>query len=167
MAELRRRLRMTTPQREIYPMPVGGQSGPVIVQGGPSGSSAVRGKAEFPTKIVIKQNGKQIVGGVEKKIRKKKVKDSDKSSLRRIKNQYTELKQKAKKDIMTKKKKYYDSENKKIKELPTGERKAARKKLRAEIKKRQDSLLKQMPKSGRMKFNDVAALISKVKSIKW
>jgi hypothetical protein len=160
LADLKRKLRVTGPTRDMYPMPVA--SGPVIVQGGPGQAQ----KQAQPSQIIVKQTVKQVVGA-EKKSRKKKVKAGERSSLKRIKNEYSTAKKKVKKDIIAAKKKYYAQENEKIKKLPTKERVAARKKLKAEIKKKQIELTKSMPSTGRMKYNDVAALIRKIKQLKW
>ena len=51
--------------------------------------------------------------------------------------------------------------------MPVKERKAARQKLKAELKGKQQSLLKQLPAAGRLKLSDLVALISKVNKVKW
>ena len=144
-------------------MPFRSSAGPVIVQ---SGVGEQKKQPTQPSQIIVKQTVKQIVGGETKK-RKRKVKTAERSTLKRIKNEYTAAKKKVKKDITVAKNKYYAQENSKIKQMPAKLRVAARKKLKAEIKKKQTELTKSMPSTGRMQYNDIAALIRKIKSLKW
>ena len=51
--------------------------------------------------------------------------------------------------------------------MPTKQRVAARKKLRSELKAKMDALLKQLPSAGKRSHNELAALITKVRKLKW
>ena len=95
------------------------------------------------------------------------MKKASKDVLKKRRAEYNALKAKAKKSITVGKKAHYDRENAKIKKMPVKERKSARQKLKAELKGKQQTLLKQMPAAGRMKLSDIQALISKVKQVKW
>ena len=116
--------------------------------------------------IVIKQTVKQIQKS-DNKVRKKKVKKASKDVLKKRRAEYNALKAKAKKSITVGKKAHYDRENAKIKKMPVKERKSARQKLKAELKGKQQTLLKQMPAAGRLTLQHLVALISKVNKVKW
>jgi hypothetical protein len=163
LQDLIRKIRFTSPTRDLYPTPFGTSSGPVIVQ---SGMGAQKQQPAQPSQIIVKQTVKQVVGTEQRK-RKKKVKSGEKATLKRIKNEYSVAKKQVKKDITAAKKKYYETENAKIKLLPSKKRASSRNALKAEIKKKQGELAKSMPSTGRMKYNDIAALIRKIRLLKW
>ena len=68
---------------------------------------------------------------------------------------------------MQQKKDGYKSETARIKALPSKERVAARKELKARLKKAYDEKIKMLPSLGRRKYNDIVALINKLKKLKW
>ena len=146
-------------------MPTPAVSGPVIVQGGPSGSGAAQ-KKEGPTKIVIKQTVKQIQGADTKR-RKKRVTKGNAQALKKKRKEYASVKKAVKKALLVGKKAQYAEDNAHIKTMKRGERVAARKKLKQALKSRMILLLKQLPGSGRLDFTDLAALISKIRRVKW
>ena len=138
-----------------YPVPVG------LGAGGGGGVAKV--KDEVP-KIYIKNVAKAIAN--EKKVRFKKVSGS-KVKKRQLRKQYTSLKTETRKRIKAGKKAHYSRENDKIKKLPVKQRKAARAKLKAELSKREKTLLKSLPPASKMKVADLRKLISRTKQLKW
>ena len=137
-------------------------SAPVIVTSGGGGGVPQKAKPQ----IVIKQTVKQIQNSDDKQ-RKKQVKRARTDARKKRLKEYNALKAKAKKQITAGKKAHYTRENTRIKAMPVKQRVAARKKVRDDLKKKQQALLKQMPAGGRLSMQDLVALISKVKKIKW
>ena len=115
--------------------------------------------------IVIKQIVKQQVG--TRKARKKMVSKSNKQAIKQKKSEYTKLKKGLRKRLIQQKKAAYSAQAARIKALPAKERTAARKALRAQIKKTHDEKLKQLPALGKRKYNEIVALINKLKKLKW
>ena len=115
--------------------------------------------------LVIKQIVKQEVG--VKKARKKKIRKARQSTIKTKRKEYTALKKGLKKRLAQLKKDAFAAEAGKIKALPPKERSAARKALRARIKKVHDERLKQLPAIGNRKYNEIVALINKVNKLKW
>jgi transketolase len=115
--------------------------------------------------IVIKQIVKQEVG--TRKARKKRVSKSNKQSLKHRKAEYSTLKKSLRKRLMAQKKSAYSAQAARIKALPAKERTAARKALKQQLKKAHDEKLKQLPALGKRKYNDIVALINKLKKLKW
>ena len=112
-------------------------------------------------KIYIKNIAKAIAN--EKKVRFKKTGDSKKA----LKKQYTNLKSATRKRIKSGKNAHYASENVKIKKLPAKQRKGARAKLKAELSKREKTLMKSLPPAAKMKIADLRRLIAKARLLKW
>ena len=115
--------------------------------------------------VVIKQIVKQEVG--TRKARKKRVSKSNKQATKQKKSEYTALKKNLRKRLIQLKKKAFSAQAARIKSLPAKERPAARKSLRVQLKKAHDEKLKQLPALGKRKYNDIVALINKLKKIKW
>ena len=105
----------------------------------------------------------QKVGGQ----RDKRVKKSTKRAVVTKRKEYNTAKAAAKKLFTTQKNAFYKSENEKIKKMPAKQRKAARQKLRQQIKAKHAGLLKQLPAAGKLKFGEITKLISRAKSLKW
>ena len=72
-----------------------------------------------------------------------------------------------KKALLAGKKEQYTRDNADIKKLDRGARAAARKKLKTSLKERHTTLLRQLPATGRLGFNALDQLISKIRGIKW
>ena len=115
--------------------------------------------------IVIKQIVRQEVGA--RKARKKRVSKAGQVSVRAKKKEYTTLKTALRKRLVQRKKEAYKAENARINDLPPKERAPARKALRARLKKDHEAKLKQIPPVGKRKYNEIIALISRLKKIKW
>ena len=115
--------------------------------------------------VVIKQIVKQEVG--TKKARKKVRKKAGQSTIKTKRKEYTSLKKGLKKRLTQLKKEAFAADAGKIKALPPKERQAARKELRARIKKAHDERLKQLPALGKRKYNEIVALINKINKLKW
>ena len=81
--------------------------------------------------------------------------------------QYTSLKSATRKRIKSGKNAHYASENVKIKKLPAKQRKGARAKLKAELSKREKTLMKSLPPAAQMKIADLRRLITKARLLKW
>ena len=84
-----------------------------------------------------------------------------------MKKQYTSLKAATRRRLKSGKKAHYASENVKIKKLPVKQRTVARAKLKAELSKREKTLMKSLPPAAKMKISDLRALIAKAKLLKW
>ena len=141
-----------------FPVPIIGGQPVVITETG----AAVPVKAK--PGVVIKQIVKQEVG--TSKARKKRVTSARGATLKQVKSEYHALKKGIRKRITQLKKEAYSAETSRIKGLPSKERAAARKALRARLKKEFDDKLKQVPSLGRKKYSDIVALIHKIKRIK-
>ena len=137
-------------------------SGPVVVTGTGGGAPAAKARPS----IIVKQTVKQIQAK-DNAVRKKRVTRATKQSRKKKLMEYNALKAKMKKSIMAGKKAHYSLENTRIKKLPSKERVAERKKIKSELQKRKNDLLKQMPAGGRLSREDLISLISTVKKIKW
>jgi len=136
---------------------------PVVVHSGAAGG---RPQAQQQPSIVVKQTVKQIVGGEVTK-RRKAVKHETKRTLTTRKKEYNSLKKSVKASLQRAKKENYKRGDAEIKSMPKGDRVAARKRLRADLKKKHSVLLKQLPATGRLTLADISALINKIKRIKW
>ena len=116
----------------------------------------------------VSVNNVIVAGNTFAKRRKKGVTDSNKRSLAAVRKQYTTVKKQITKALRVAKKKMYDRENAKIKQMPRGNRKAARERVRAEIKKRFATLLKSMrPASHYKKVGAVQQAIQNIRKVKW
>ena len=138
-----------------------------IISGGAVGISDKGEALPVKTKpgVVIKQIVRQEVG--TKKARKKKIKKSQKSSVKQAKTEYNQLKKALRKRLAELKKTAYKAEAPRIKKLPSKERAAARKALRTRLKQEHDAKLKQLPTVGRKRYTDIIALVNRLKKLKW
>ena len=127
--------------------------------------AAAKKKKEETPNIVIKQIVRQEVG--TRKARKKRVATANAVSTKAKKKEYTTLKKALRKRLMQRKKDAFKTEAARINDLPPKERAPARKALRARLKRDHDAKLKLLPSLGRRKYNEIVALISKLKKIKW
>lgn len=105
--------------------------------------------------------------GKDKVVRKKKIKAVKKSVLQGKRKEYATLKKQVKKALSAEKKAEYVKKNETIKKLPSKERPPARKKLRSELKKKFETLLKQIPAVGKKTHQQLSGLLTKVRKIKW
>ena len=115
-------------------------------------------------KIYIKNIAKAVAN--ERKVRFKKT-TAPKVKKQQLRKRYTTLKTETRKRIKAGKKAHYTRENDRIKKLPVKQRKAARAKLKAELSKREKTLLKSLPAASKMKVADLRKLISRTKQLKW
>ena len=105
--------------------------------------------------------------GEDKKRRRKKIKAIKTKSLTTKRKEYTALKKQIRKALTAGKNTSYTKRNETIKKMPTNKRTAARKGLKAELKRKLSSLLKQMPPVGKKGHDEIAILLSKVRKLKW
>ena len=142
-----------------HPVPV---AGPFTL-----GTGAVKAVAEKKKKpdLVIKQIVRQEVGAT--KARKKRVAKGNKTELKAKKSEYATLKKSLRKRLVQRKKDAYKAEAARIKALPAKERPAARKALKAKLKADHAAKLKLIPTLGRRKYNEIVALINKLRKLKW
>ena len=77
------------------------------------------------------------------------------------------MKKQIRKALSAEKKASYTKANEKIKKLPAKERAAARKKIKSDLKAKLAGLLKQMPAAGKKKHDELEALLTKVRKLKW
>ena len=103
----------------------------------------------------------------DKKRRRKKIKAIKTKSLTTKRKEYTALKKQIRKALTAGKNTSYTKRNESIKKMPTNKRAAARKGLKAELKRKLSSLLKQMPPAGKKGHDEIAILLSKVRKLKW
>ena len=143
-----------------HPVPIVAGGAPIVIS---EKGEAVPVKAK--PGVVIKQIVRQEVGA--KKARKKKIAKAQKSSVKEARTEYNQLKKALRKRLMETKKNAYKAEAPRIKKLPSKERAAARKALRARLKQEHAAKLKQLPTVGRKKYTDIISLIRKLKVIKW
>ena len=145
----------------MHPVPVMmGATAPGTV---PAPTSGVVGKAK--PSIVIKQIARQEVGA--KKARRRKVARADKVSIKAKRKEYNAIKKRLRSRLMQQKKEGLALEVAKIKALPSKQRAAARKKVKARLKKAYDAKVKMLPTLGRRKLADVILLIKKLNRLKW
>ena len=149
-------------QQVPFPVPIthpfAGQPVAVTSTGG---TEAVKAKPS----IVIKQISRQEVG--TRKAKKRRVTKSNKQSLKQKKGEYMKLKRDLRSRLAQQKKASYSAEAERIKSLPSTQRVAARKALRARLKKVYDEKLRQLPNLGKRNYNDIVALINKLRKIRW
>ena len=126
---------------------------------------AGRGKQDIRP-IIQKVTVTQKVGA-DKQQRKKKIKAIKTKGIATKRKQYNALKKSVKKALTAGKKGSYTEQNAKIKALPMKERAAARGKLKAELKLKFDSILKQMPAVGKKSVEELNQLISKIGKLRW
>ena len=136
-------------------------AGPVIVMGGTPGVAQKQKPGIKITQTVRQQQQQDL------RRRKKRVKKGTKDVLAKKRKEYNALKNAVKKAITKSKNSHYAAENAKIKNLPSSNRKAARAKLKASLKKRKTDLLAQLPAAGKLKLSDLQALIVKARKLKW
>lgn len=115
--------------------------------------------------VVIKQIVRQEVGVKQK--RKKKIAKARKNSVKEARSEYNQLKKALRKRLSEIRKNAYKAEAPRIKGLPSKERAAARKQLRARLKQEHDAKLKQLPAVGRKRYTDIISLIKKLKKVSW
>jgi hypothetical protein len=158
-------LRQQQMQQPVQPPP------PVILQGQsavvpvPVPVGAATGK-QIPT-IVIKQTVKQIQA-TRGRVRDKKVRFNNKGVIAKLKKQYAAAKKQLYKELTTKRKLEYEKHNKRIKQLPSKERKNARKKIRAGLAKKMKQLKSALlPVSRLKKSGEVEQAIKSLKKVKW
>jgi hypothetical protein len=147
-----------------YAHPPPPASGPIVIGTGQT-TGIIPVKSKDQEKIIIKQTVKQTVN--ERKKRKRSSEAGNKKTLKAKRSQYNALKKEIRKRIIAEKKQAFTKANAEINKLPPSERKSARSKLRSEYKTKYNNLMKQLPAVGRKKINDVDALLSKIKGIKW
>ena len=102
-----------------------------------------------------------------KKRRTKQIKAVKTKGLAGKRKQYAALKKQVRKALVAEKKTRYTRENERIKKLPVKQRATARKKVKTDLKRKFDALVKQMPAVGKKGHEELASLISKVGKIKW
>ena len=136
----------------------------VIGSGGLAGGGTTAPVKEKP-RVVIKQIVRQEVGA--RKAKKRRITKGNKQALKTKKSEYTKLKRDAQKRLQQQKNDAYAAEAGRIKALPSKKRAAARKLLRVRLKKTYDDRLKQLPTVGKRSYNDIIALINKIRKLKW
>ena len=142
------------------PFPVSVGSQPVVVTG-TGGTESVKARPG----IVVKQTVRQEVG--TKKARKRRVAKASKQSLKSKKSEYAQLKKGLRKRLMQQRKEGYKAETARINTLPKKDRATARKTLKARLKQAYDAKIKMLPALGKRSYNDIVALISKLRKFKW
>ena len=106
----------------------------------------------------VKKTGRRI----------KAVRDAKKQTIPAARKRYTALKKDILKALRVGKKRAYDSQNTKIKQMSPKQRKAARAKVRAELKQRLDRLLKDIkPASFYKRVDMIEGAIQVLRKLKW
>lgn len=123
--------------------------------------------AELKRKSGINIHVKQIQNEKAKR-RSKKAKTATKSAITAARKRYTTLKKRVTKALRVGKKKQYDFENAKIKDLPPAQRKASRAKLHAQLKGKLGGILAKMkPGTHYKNISNVESAILQMKKYKW
>ena len=143
-----------------------GQGVPIILPSYGIGTGLARQQAK-QEKPGITINMKQIQNEKNKR-RTKTAKKATKSALTAARKRYTKLKKGVIKVIRAAKKKEYDDQNKKIKQLLPSQRKSARAKVKSQLKSKLDALLKTIrPASHYANTANVEAAVSKLRKYRW
>ena len=142
-----------------HPVPVIAGATPV-----PVGTTAgVLGKTK--PGVVIKQIVRQEIGA--KKARRRKVARADKTTVKAKRKEYQSLKKRLRTRLVQQKRDGLAAEAATIQGLPAKQRAAARKKIKARLKKAYDARVKMLPTLGRRRLGDIIALINKLNKLKW
>jgi hypothetical protein len=127
----------------VFPSGIGGSGG------GVNGKGGINIKVSTTSKAIINE-----------KTKRRKV-------LTKAKRVYNTIKKLTIKAIKLGKDAHYKLESEKIKNLPVKQRKAARAKLRAMLKKRESDLISKLPASSKMKLNDLKRVSMIARKLKW
>jgi hypothetical protein len=140
---------------------------PIIMPDYGIGTTGLLRKPFKKDKSGLTINMKQIQNEKARR-RTKAVKKSSKSVLTAARKRYTKVKKGVVKALRAGKKKQYDEANKQIKQLPPAQRKAARTRIRAQMKSKLDALLKKIrPASSYAHTTNVESGVSALRKMKW
>ena len=103
----------------------------------------------------------------EKSKRKSAADKGNKKLLARAKRKYNVLKRQTISAIKKGKAAHYKAESQKINALPQAKRKSARASLRAELKKRHETLVAKLPTTTKMTLRDLARVTKIAQKLKW
>ena len=148
--------------QQLIPVPSGAM-GIVPVSAGFSGAGVATGREGI--NIKIKNVAKAIVN--EKSKRKSAADKGNKKLLARAKRKYNVLKRQTISAIKKGKAAHYKAESQKINSLPQAKRKSARASLRAELKKRHETLVAKLPTTTKMTLRDLARVTKIAQKLKW
>ena len=149
---------VTRTQQVPYPVHMGGAPAVITTGGGVAPVKAQPG-------LIVKQTVSQEIG--TRKARKRRASKGTKGALKAKKTEYNQLKKSLRQRLVKLKKDGYTAETARIKSLPPKERAAARKAVRAILKNAFNERVKMLPTLGRRSYNDIVALINKLRKFKW
>jgi hypothetical protein len=149
-----------------------------IIQTGPKGVPIIMPSYGIGTGLARQQQAKKEKPGItinmkqiqneKNKRRTKTAKKATKSALTAARKRYTKLRKGVVKAIRAAKKKEYDDQNRKVKQLLPSQRKSARAKVKSQLKSKLDALLKTIrPASAYANTANVEAAVSKLRKYRW